>query len=250
MKKALLIIVNILLVSCSNETIDFSTQTWEQKSNLPCEEICTRVSIKVPFANNDSKVADSINQHLLNTVKEIAYFGENPNKKVTYPEITQSFISAYEDMKKQFPTETIGWEVLIEGKNTYQNEDLIALQIGYYNYTGGAHGYNGIKSIIINKNDGSIHTSKTLFKNLSGFKKFAEKAFRKQFKIADNYTINATGFMFNEDKFELPNTLIFNDKGLVLYYNTYEISSYSDGPKQLFLPYNEIQDYLSFKPTF
>ena len=81
------------------------------------------------------------------------------------------------------------------------------------------------------------------------FKKFAEKAFRKHFEIADHYTINATGFMFNEDKFELPNTLIFNKKGLILYYNTYEISSYTEGPKQLFLPYEEISDYLTFKPT-
>lgn len=250
MKKILLVLFVIVLASCSNEKLNFATQTWEQKSDLPCEEICTQVKIKVPFANNDSDVADSINQHILNTVKEVVYFGENPNKSVTYSEITQSFIGAYEDMKKQFPAETIGWEAIIEGKTTYENEDLIALQIGYYNYTGGAHGYNGIKSILINKNDGSLHTPKTLFKDVTEFKKFAEKAFRKQFKIANNYTINATGLLFNEDKFDLPNTLIFNEKGLILYYNTYEISSYAEGPKQLFLPYKQIEDFLKIKPTF
>ena len=250
MKNIFLLIVGSLLIGCSNETLTFSTQTWEQKSKLPCKEVCTQVKIKVPFANDDSKVAKSVNQHILNTVKEVVYFGENPNKSATYPEITQSFITAYEDMKKQFPAETIGWEALIEGKKTYQNEALVAIQIGYYNYTGGAHGYSGIKSILINKDNGTLHTPQTLFKDLPKFKKFAEKAFRKHFEIADHYTINATGFMFNEDKFELPNTLIFNEKGLILYYNTYEISSYTNGPKQLFLPYTKIKDYLSFKPTF
>lgn len=250
MKRILLLLITIIFSNCSNEKIEFSTQTWEQKSALPCEEICTRISIKVPFANNDSKVADSINQHLLNTIKEVVYFGENPKKQVTYPEITQSFIKAYEDMKKQFPVETIGWEAIVEGKTTCQNEDLIALQIGYYNYTGGAHGYTGVKSILINKDDGSLYSAKTIFKDLTTFKKYAEKRFRKTFKIADHYTINATGFMFNEDKFDLPSTLIFNDKGLILYYNTYEIASYADGPKQLFLPYSEIGDFLTFKPTF
>ena len=103
MKKIILLVIGLLLISCSNETITFSTQTWEQKSTLPCEEICTHVSIKVPFANDDSDVSKSVNEHILNSVKEVVYFGENPNKNVTYPEITQSFITAYEDMKKQFP---------------------------------------------------------------------------------------------------------------------------------------------------
>jgi hypothetical protein len=53
--------------------------------------------------------------------------------------------------------------------------------------------------------------------------------------------------MFEEDKFALPQKFFTTDKGLLLYYNSYEAASYADGPKEL-LPGNAtIESHLKLK---
>ncbi len=42
-------------------------------------------------------------------------------------------------------------------------------------------------------------------------------------------------------------TMLFNEKGLLLYYNTYEVASYADGPKELQFTFKELEPYLKVK---
>lgn len=247
MKKTLLFIFFAVFLSCTNDTIKFKNQTFEQKSTLPCKEICTHVSIQVPEAEEDSDVSDSIYSHVLNVVKEAVYFGDNPEDVVDYDDIMKSFIQSYDQMQQQFPGELIGWEATVTGKASYQSDELVGIQLEYYNFTGGAHGYSGLKSLLISKEDGKLLSADDLFKDKVKFQKFAEKKFRETFKIPANHTINATGFMFEEDKFRLPNNIIFTPKGIILYFNVYEIASYVEGPKQLFMTFDEVNDYLKIK---
>ena len=53
--------------------------------------------------------------------------------------------------------------------------------------------------------------------------------------------------MFEGEKFALPMTIIFNEKGLLLYYNSYEAASYADGPKEIQLTFKELEPYLKIK---
>jgi hypothetical protein len=53
--------------------------------------------------------------------------------------------------------------------------------------------------------------------------------------------------MFEDEKFYLPQNIFYTDKGLLLYYNSYEAASYADGPKELLLPYKEVNEYLMVK---
>ena len=71
-----------------------------------------------------------------------------------------------------------------------------------------------------------------------------KKKFRAKYKIPASKPINATGLMFEDEKFQLPQNIFFTDKGLLLYYNSYEIASYADGPKELLFSYKEVNDYL------
>ena len=76
---------------------------------------------------------------------------------------------------------------------------------------------------------------------------FAEKKFRAKYKIPAKKSINATGLMFEDEKFDLPQNIFYTDKGLLLYYNSYEAASYADGPKELLLPYVEVEEFLRLK---
>ncbi|MNR19126.1 hypothetical protein D3C85_1358940 [compost metagenome] len=180
-------------------------------------------------------------------IKEITYFGEKPIQLNDYKTLTTSFIESYEEMHNKFPNETFGWEGKIKGNVEYESNQIINIKIDHYTFTGGAHGYQGYRSLLFNPKTGKIIFSDQLFKNEKEFKAFAEKAFRSKYKIPEKANINSTGLMFENDKFQLPQNIFYTEEGLLLYYNSYEAASYADGPKELLFPYDEVNKYLLYQ---
>ena len=249
MKKIILLLVlTTFFVSCNEEKeLEFTTETYTEKSTLPCTDNCPMVEVKIPVAKNKDIVSDSINKRVFAVVKSIIYFGEKPYTSTEYKGLLQSFIASYDEMKKDFPKDTFGWEGKLEGSIPYQTEKVLNYRIDHYTFTGGAHGYQGVRSLIFNPETGKILKNEDLFNDVNAFTKFAETKFRTAYKIPENDGINSTGLMFEDEKFTLPFTILFNEKGLVLYYNTYEVASYADGPKEIQLTYKELEPYLKLK---
>ncbi|MBF7091072.1 DUF3298 and DUF4163 domain-containing protein [Flavobacterium sp. ALJ2] len=241
-----LFVTLFILTSCTKE-LSFKEQTFEKKSTLPCKSNCPQISLKIPIAQNPPIVADSINKKVFSVLKEIVYFGEKPFESTDYNDLTTSFIGSYEEMHKKFPDDKFGWEAKIEGNIEYQSDSIINIKINHYTFTGGAHGYQGYRSLLFNPKTGKTITNKKLFVNEKDFKVFAEKQFRAKYKIPVTGSINATGLMFENEKFNLPLNIFYTKEGLLLYYNSYEAASYADGPKELLLPYDKVNDYLVFK---
>ena len=243
------IIYTLLLFSaaqCSNELV-FEEESFQKKTTMPCKENCPSISVKIPVANAVPVVADSINKKVFSVMKEIIYFGEKPYTATDYNGLLASFIDSYEKLQKEFPNDKFGWEADIEGTVKYQSDAVLNIEIKHYTYTGGAHGYQGLRSLLFDPNTGKTISNEELFHNKLDFKAFAEKKFRAKYKIPANKSINATGLMFEKEKFQLPQNIFYTDKGLLLYYNSYEAASYADGPKELLLPYTEVNDYLAVK---
>ncbi|WP_026703662.1 DUF3298 and DUF4163 domain-containing protein [Flavobacterium soli] len=247
MNKFLTLAIFVLfLTSCKNE-LTFKEEHFEKKSSLPCEENCPEVTLTVPVAENVPIVADSINKKVFSVVREIIYFGEKPYPSSDYQGLLNSFIASYDEMKTKNPKEIFGWEGKIEGKVVYESDSILNIKIKHYTFTGGAHGYSGIRSLLFDPKTGKNIPNEFLFRDLNQFKAFAEGKFRTKYKIPAEENINATGLMFENDVFELPLSIFFTDKGLLLYYNTYEAASYADGPKELVLTYAELKPYLLVK---
>jgi hypothetical protein len=80
---------------------------------------------------------------VFSVLKELIYFGENhmPQPIIWAPK----FIYSYENFKR-IPEEALSWEAEIEGSIKYQSDRILNLQIKHYTYTGGAHGYQGLRS--------------------------------------------------------------------------------------------------------
>jgi hypothetical protein len=243
------ILFSVLLFSvarCSNE-LAFEEQSFQKKTTLPCKENCPQITVKIPVAKDVPVVADSINKKVFSVLKEIIYFGEKPYTSTNYNGLLASFIDSYEKLQKEFPKDTFGWEGKIEGSVKYQSDSILNIEIKHYTFTGGAHGYEGLRSLIFDPETGKYIPNNQLFKNKSAFMAFAEKKFRAKYKIPENKSINATGLMFEDEKFYLPQNIFYTDKGLLLYYNSYEAASYADGPKELLLSYKEVNAYLAVK---
>ena len=249
MKKILfLFALTTIFVSCNDKKeLEFSTETFTDKSTLPCADNCPIVEVKIPVAKEGTVAADSINQRVFEVVRTIVYFGEQPYTATDYKGLLHTFIASYDDLKKEFPGDTFGWEAKIEGSIPYETENVLNYRIDHYSFTGGAHGNQGVRSLIFNPETGKILKNEDLFNDVNSFTKFAENKFRTKYKIPENAAINSTGLMFEDEKFTLPFTLLFNDKGLLLYYNSYEAASYADGPKEVQLTFAELEPYLKVK---
>lgn len=236
----------LILTSCSKE-LSFKNEVFEKGSTIPCKNDCPKITIDIPIAKNIPVVSDSINKKVFSVVKEIVYFGEKPLEAKDYKILAASFIASYEEMHKKFPDETFDWEGKIKGNVEFESDQILTIKIDHYTFTGGAHGYQGLRSLLFNPKTGKTIFTNQIFTNENKFKAFAEKEFRAKYKIPEKSNINATGLMFENDKFQLPQNVFYTKEGLLLYYNSYEAGSYADGPKEILFPYNKISKYLVYQ---
>lgn len=241
-----LVFLALALTSCNKE-LSFENETFEKESSIPCEKNCPKITIEVPIAKNIPIVADSINKKVFSVIREIVYFDEDPKKANDYKSLAASFIASYEEMHKKFPEETFGWEGKIKGSLEFESDQIINIKIDHYTFTGGAHGYQGLRSLLFHPKTGKTIFTDEIFKNETEFKAFAEKEFRAKYKIPTKVNINATGLMFENDKFQLPQNIFYTKEGLLLYYNSYEAASYADGPKEILFPYAKVNQYLKYR---
>ena len=247
MKKIIaLITLVVFAVSCKKD-LEFKTVKFYKKTTMPCKQGCPEVKVSIPFAEPEGEVADSINNRIFSVVQSIIYNEEVRKSFPDYEALLKSFINQYEKMQKENPQDTFGWQAEVTGKKLYQSEQIINFEISHYSFTGGAHGYRGLRSIIVNPETGKSIANQDLFVNESIFRAFAEKQFREKFNIPNKAPINSKGFMFEDEKFQLPQNYFFTPKGLLLHYNSYEIASYAQGPQELLLTFESLKPYLKLK---
>ncbi|MEN9909347.1 MAG: hypothetical protein RLZZ540_2496 [Bacteroidota bacterium] len=246
MKNYLLPILFLLCISCSKE-LKFENQSFEKTTTVDCSKNCPTIQLKIPIAKNSNLIADSINKAVFTAVKSIIDFGDKPNNSSNYEQLANSFIKAYEKLKRDFPKDRFGWEAKIEEKLKYSSENIINIEINHYTFTGGAHGYAGLRSLIFDPKTGKKIPNEKLFKNWKFFKVFAETKFRNKYKIPRNQPINSTGMQFENDVFQVAQNIFFTNEGILLHYNPYEIAAYVDGSRDLLIQYEEANDYLITK---
>lgn len=246
MKKFALLLLLFILASCKND-LTFKDVHFEQKTKTRNKFDSPKASVTVPFALNKSEAADSINKKIFSIVQSIVYNEEKPKNFENYDALLKDFINQYQKMVTESPGEPFGWEANITGKVKHLSTQILNIEISHYSYTGGAHGYEGLRSLLIDPKTGKNIPNSKLFKNEAIFKKFAEKTFRQKFNIPINAGINSTELMFEDDKFQLPQHYFFTEAGLLLYYNSYEIASYAQGPQELLLTFKELEPYLALR---
>jgi hypothetical protein len=239
-----LLIFSFLLLGCSDDkSLEFTTTKIEKSSNIAQDEWQTKVLIELPQVTSEDIVADSINAALYAFAEEVINLEEKNIDNPTFEGLADSFINSYLELKKEFPKE-IAWEAKINGLVVYQSPKIINIRVEYYMFTGGAHGYYGVKSLIFDAQTGKILSNKDVFAPYDEFTSYVEEKFRTKFGLAPNQNINAKGFMFEEDKFILPENIFFTKNGVLLVYNIYEIAPYSDGTQELLLPLKEVKSFL------
>ncbi len=205
---------------------------------------CAVITIEVPQALDDLKIANTINtsidEELIYTLK----FEEEAEVN-TVTDAISSFNNSYQSMVTAFGETAEPWEASVKGNITFENAKLISLALENYTYTGGAHGYFSKVFLNFDKNKGAELEGFEFFKDMVGFLTLAERKFREEHGIPATGNINATGFMFSGDTFHLAENFGFTADGIQLHYNQYEVASYADGPLVLTISYQDANPFLT-----
>ncbi len=245
MKKLIyLLLLPIVLVSCKkNANFSFEEKEFSSTSELNCTpDNCTNITINTALItspnNQETQLINSSNIALIN---ELLPFTDNEAEVDQYEEITATFIEAYEEMAKKFPTDAFPWKATVTNNITFYNQDLISFAIEYYTYSGGAHGFKGVKAVHYNPKNGHIYSNEELFSNWSAFQNLVET------KLRAKKSINQNDLLFDEDQFKMPENIFIYEDSIVAYYNSFDITAFSDEPVRIDIPKEEANTFLKIK---
>ena len=199
------------------------------------------VEINIPKAVGDDEISKKINtklNELLAASLQVATLDSIPAR--TLEESIDRFNKTYNNFKTEFPESPMVWEAQIDGEITYQSDAIISLAITNYQNTGGAHGNLVVSFLNFDVLTGNIIPNEKLFSDFSSFKKLAEDYFHEEITGKEED-------FFEPNNFTLPENIGYDDEGLILFYNTYEIAPYSSGITEIHIPYTKVENFLRYK---
>lgn len=241
MKKSFYLLVLLLLASCrSDSTLEMQTREFIGED---CQN-CPLVQISIPEASDRSTLGKSVNTALREEIITLLDYDEERSAE-DIPGAIADFQSGFQNLQEEFPEELTRWEARVEAIISYEDPNFLGLEVYTYIYTGGAHGYAANRFLNFDKKTREELYPDELFADIDAFRKIAETTFRAQYEIPSEAPINSTGFMFEDNKFHLPENIGFTAEGLVLHYNPYEAASYADGNLVLVFPMEKVSPYLA-----
>ena len=227
------VLIFIFVISCKTET----PLTFTEVNQLHSEG--ATIEINIPKAEGDQVVSTAINSAISRHIANELNFGED-STSISLDEAIVNFETEYKRFKNDFQENPMVWEASFDGEVIYQSEALICLALTSYSFTGGAHGNMNITLYNFDTTSGKSLAIEELISDIPGFTKLAHKHFvaylESEGEAMDNY-------FFGED-FHLPANIGFNEDGVILLYNTYEIASYADGMTEFIIPLDEAEPHL------
>lgn len=176
---------------------------------------------------------------------------EHRYKSYNIDSFKHSFFQDFHTTYKEDKHHLRDWTLEINIEQVYSSTFLKTFSMGQYSYTGGAHpntyvtfcNFDLVKNRVLKYGD--------IFQNMSNkeFLALIERTFRKQNNIPKNDSLSKHGYWFDEQPFSLSEQFGFNQKGLIVFYNPYEIAPYVMGSTDFEIPWTELTPFLksSFK---
>ena len=240
MKKFALLLLLALSAGCQSEKV---LELQDREFSGEACESCPVVSVSVPVAADNTKLGTSVNTALREEIIELLDYDQERDAD-DIPGAIKAFQDGFRKIQEEFPEELTGWEARVTAARSYEDAHVLTVKMETYVFTGGAHGYPATRFLNFDKKTGEEMDAVELFRDPEAFSEFAETSFRNQYEIPANAPINSTGFMFEDNRFRLPQNMGFTADSLVLIYNPYEAASYADGALVLEFPLEAIRPYL------
>lgn len=241
----------LLWTSCSKDkTLIFQEKLLTKDAVEVCvNNNCPNFNIQYLEAISNGDNAMLFNTLVTNEVtKLLLSFQDTPSdKNINVQDALLFFIDDFRNYENDIGNNFVPYEADTYMEVIYQSPELISIDLNFYFFTGGAHGYGGTRFLNFDAKTGAILTLDQVFTDIQKIEEITEKMIREQYNIPVSHNINSTGFWFENDTFHLPENIGFTATEVLLIYNQYEIASYAEGAISLSIPKTEITQYLRFQ---
>ena len=166
---------------------------------------------------------------------------EKIDKNISLEDAIKGFDQEYKEFKQDFSDATQQWEVLIESEVNYESENMICITVNTYLDTGGAHGNSHVNFLNFDKKTGKLLRREDLITDETSLREVAKPYFDKATKPLSDENNND---LFFGESFQLPENIGFNEEGVIVLYNVYEIASYAQGVTEFVIPYKDAKPFL------
>ena len=235
-KTLLIIICSSVFWSCEKEQpIAFS-------ETIISPETTAIIEVVYPKFQELSSRDRNINAKLSSEISKSMQFSDTLNAKLSIEDAIILFDKDYLAFKNKYPDSQMQWSTTVDSEVIYQSPNIVCVGVNTYMNTGGAHGNSYIKLLNFNTETGDVLDKTAIIDDTLALSKIAKQYFLKETEAEiiegkiENY--------FWDKEFQLPEEIGFNDEGLLLLYNTYEIASYAQGIIEFTIPFEEINTLL------
>jgi hypothetical protein len=251
------LVLVLLLISCGKESSDstlnekITIETIKYHKISPgCDSLrndnCAEIKIIFPRISypENTLVENKINESILSFFSQ-SVTGESD--EANFESIMDEFIQDYELFKEEFPGTPQSWIVERIGDVKLNRENILALDFTEYAFTGGAHPntFVSFKNFDLSTGEEILLDDIIKHEKQEELRNVAEKEFRQLKELSPDADLGKAGFWFEENKFSLNDNFLITERGLLFYYNSYEITAYAFGPTELLLPYSLIKNFIN-----
>ncbi len=246
-----LLSLTLLFVKCGNvlteegkallsldDKVEYETELISfSKSAADCTSNCTGVTLSYEKVKDNTRLNQAIENEV---IKQLRYFVKNGDRLTEKEDLGQEFLNDYKEFKQAFPESNTPWNVDLTGDVTYAANGFVTYKLVVESYTGGAH--NNTEVIFLNlDNNGAEASLMSKVTDRGKLLEVAEASFRKEKSVGPAADLGDAGFTFEDNRFQLPDNMGLGKRGLILYYNDYEIASHADGPTEVIVPYAQLE---------
>lgn len=186
----------------------------------------------------------------LNSYTDSASIAAHPNAAKSPKAAFEVFEKNYNDFKKDFPDAPGCWEVELHGDTVMATPKMLFYQLDHYSFTGGAHPNSFTSYHAFDGKTGQEREMKTFVSDSVALLKIVEKKFREIEKLAPGANLEEAGYFLANHQFFIPANYVFTPKGVLFYYNPYEIAAYVRGPIEFTIPYSELEGVVKRDAVF
>lgn len=192
-------------------------------------------------------VADSLNTAIFSFINSSIIENGEPEAPDT---LYKDLVDQYLDLQKRFPKYLLEWNFNRSVDIIYQTHNVVSLRFNEHSFTGGAHPISNSYYDSFSLKNGKKLSLRDIF--ISNYRKpltsLAEQVFRKQKGLSQDSSLAAAGYWFKNNSYTLSDNYALTHKGLLVYYNEYEIAPYYMGPTRIIIPFDKLKPLI--KPEY
>lgn len=227
------------------ESLEYELDTIQRKAQNDSGQIYLSLRVEDFIINGPQDdrlkgLQGKIRERLIRN--NLNFEGEFTNYGVLYDSLNLEYLRL---LKGDYPP-VEAWYLSQSLKVPYNQNGLFCLLSAHESFTGGSHSNTFLDAQVYRLNDTLQLPLDSIirFNRADELRNLSEAYFRNTFGIEETESLEAAGFWFKDNVFQLAETFWLDTNGLHFHYNENEIAPYLKGDFYLNIPYDDLQSIL------